>query len=216
MSELPEWYLSHFINKSYEVIGFQLQPYSAHHYIHLTWMNSKMLKEFDPKLDVLMADIETACLICSTKFGENVLQRIDEYNADPTTKTYREQLYNWDKEHPEYFGLEYDKFKKYLSSYELPPTNSTFSNEPEEQQAPCPIPWPLLCVATAMKTYGYSESDAMNMPISKLVSLAYTNRYLETGECPILSELDIMCLKMARGLIKPEDVFGNGDLTLIK
>lgn len=185
------------------MIGFKLKPYSLFHFITLDAMDSPLLKGFDP--DITMSDLEIGSLICSLQFGDNVTDKIEQYNDDPKTKIYRDQLFTHLKDNPSYLATEYMKFKSYLHSCESPPTNSQFFDEPESEGNPSPIPWTLMVQATLQKEFGYSESESMSMPIAKAISLAYTNRYLETGECPVLSDMEILCLKMAKGEIKPEN-----------
>jgi len=205
MAQFPDWYLSHFIQTPQNIIGFTLKPYSVWHYLHLSAINSPILSGLDP--DTTMQDLETACFICSTEYGENAIEALGEYNKSDSTKAYREELAIHLDEHPDYLAREVIRFKSYQSAYEKPPTNSDFGEDELSRDKPSSeLPWTLICIASAMKHFHYSERDAMNMPIGKLVTMLYADRYLETGESPILSEQKIVCLKLARGDIKLEDL----------
>jgi hypothetical protein len=181
------------------VVSIPLYPKEAHcNRIHSRTIFASSL------YPLIRNGLETACLICTTKYGDNVLQEIEEYNNKEDTAKYRQELFVHLKSNPKYLAQEYQRFKAYQKACEAPPTITSFSEEPITT-APDKIPWPLSSMASVMKEYGYTEAQAMDMPINKLISLSYTSQYLRTGECPIMSELEIMGLKAALGQITPEE-----------
>jgi len=159
-----------------EVMGRQLRPFSAYHAAALMLLDSPFIVPSDKTTTA--QDLVLAVYLCSYGFEDGPATLFPE--VDP------QAISDWvDKCGDVDYNQEMAVFHAYLADYLEAPEMWQASGDVSGK--PSGIPWPVYCVTVVLQNMkGVSESDAWNMPLSRLV--AYKCAIAEQNGAEIISQ----------------------------
>jgi hypothetical protein len=197
MEPLPKWVSESWINTKHNVLGFTLKSYTLHHLMYLYSIESPVLS---PTPATTVWDLETACLICTTSFSDDMEEVIANHSNARSTKRWRKQVVKQLHKDPDFLTREFVKFGMFVRDYStVAETAETYGESKTNETENVKIPWIVTYITVLAMEFGWNEEKIMNLSLGKVMAFIHSINLLKTGETKVLSELDVIAIKLCKG-----------------